>query len=206
MLRHALVLSLTLLPLGPGLERGAGAERLPDARAVETSDAYHQEIFFAVLEGLYRDGVSSEVARAITAVDPQSLQPSSFVPGCPICMPALDAFLLYLERPPFRGKKLARDTFGSGLPAEQVALLTGSDPRARREALRELMQRWVYEHLDRLRLDPVERGAWTRELAARAETGMAILAGLQRSGDALYGDFDECPLCLGAEAGSVAGG
>jgi hypothetical protein len=121
-------------------------------------------------------------------------------------MPALDAFLLYLERPPFRGKELARDTFGLGLPAEQAALLTGPDPRARRAALRDLVQRWVGEHLERLRLDPVERGAWSRELAARAEQGMAILAGLQASGAALYGDFDECPLCVGAEAGSSAGG
>jgi hypothetical protein len=206
MLRPAFLLSLALLPVGPTPDGGGAADSPQNAPATELSDPYHQGIFFAVLEGLYRDGVSSEVARAITAVDPQSLQPSSFVPGCPICMPALDAFLLYLERPPFRGKKLARDTFGAGLPAEQVARLSGPDGRARRAALRDLVQRWVYEHLDRLRLDPVERGAWTRELAARPETGMAILAGLQKSGDALYGDFDECPLCLGAEAGSVAGG
>jgi len=207
MLRTALALSLALLPFGVTLPFGGGPNCARKVPAAGISDPYHQGIFFATLEGLYRDGVTSEVARAITAVDPESQLPLSFVQGCPICTPALDAFLLYLERPPFRGKKgFECDTFGSGLPADQVALLTGNDLRARRTALRSLVERWVDDHLDRMRLDPVERGEWNRALAARAEKGMAILADLQKTGMALYGDFDECPLCAGAEAGSAVGG
>lgn len=205
MLRTALTLSLALLPCGVAPSSGGGPDCARKTPAAGTSDPYHQGIFFATLEGLYRDGVSSEVARAITASDPESLRPISFVDGCPICTPAMDAFLLYLERPPFRGKKVERDTFGEGLSAEQTALLTGTDLRARRTALRALVERWVDDHLDRMRLDPVERGEWNRELAARAEKGMSILAGLQKSGLTLYGDFDECPLCAGAEVGSAVG-
>ncbi len=206
MLRIALALSLALLPFGAArtIDGGPLCARPPAAGAIY--DRYHQGIFFAVVEGLYRDGVSSEVARAITAVDPESQQLLSFVQGCPICMPALDGFLLYLDRPAFRGKKVHADTFGEGLPAEQVALLTGTDMRARRTALRELVERWVDQYLDRMRLDPVERGEWNLALAGRAEKGMAILAGLQKTGLGLYGDFDECPLCAGAEAGAVNGG
>lgn len=206
MLRSTLALSLTLLPIGPlgSAALVGGGPNCARPVAAETYDRYHQGIFFAVVEGLYRDGVSSDVARAIVATDPQTLQSLSFVPGCPICTPALDAFRLYLERPAFLGKKLVgADTFGGGLPADQVALLTGEDLRGRRTALRGLVERWVGDSLDRMRLDPVERTEWSRELAARSEKGMAILAGLQKSGQALYGDFDECPLCVGATAGSA---
>lgn len=202
MLRTAIALSLALLPFGAARPSGGGPNCGRPA-AIE-HDRYHQGIFFAVVEGLYRDGVSSEVARAIVEVDPQTYQSLSFVPGCPICTPALDGFLLYLERPAFRGKKyMGADTFGDGLPADQVARLTGSDLRARRAALRVLVEGWVDEYLDAMRLDPSERDQWNLELAARAEQGMAVLAELQKSGQALYGDFDECPLCVGAEAGSA---
>lgn len=202
--RPALVLSLALLSFGAASIPGGGPN-CAQPPVAESYDPYHQGIFFAVLEGLYRDGVSSEVARAVVETDPTTHQWLSFVPGCPICMPALDAFLLYLERPAFRGKKLvARDTFGEGLAAEQVARLTGTDMRARRDALRGFVERWVDQYLERMRLDPAEGEEWRRELAARAEKGMAILADLQKSGEALYGDFDECPLCAGAEAGSAA--
>lgn len=207
MLRSTLALSFALLPLVPSPGPGGGPTCAAKSAVSGEYDRYHQGIFFAVLEGLYREGVSSEVARAIVAVDPVTLQSLSFVPGCPICSPALDAFLVYLERPPFRGKKFHDvDTFGAGLPEAQAALLTGTDLPARRRALRGLVERWTDAYLDRMRLDPVERDEWHRAFAARAEKGMAILVELQRSGEALYGDFDECPLCAGAEAGSAVGG
>ena len=64
-----------------------------------------QMILFAVLEGLYRDGVSTEAAASIAALDQESGIPLNFVYNCPLCMPALDAFRVYLERPDFLGKK-----------------------------------------------------------------------------------------------------
>ena len=202
MTRSLLALSLALAAsLAPHAEEPR--EPLP-APAAGTFDRYHQGIFFAVLEGLYRDGVASEAARAIVEVDSVSGFPVSFVQGCPICMPALDAFHLYLARPPFRARKVPADTFGQGLSESLEARLTGTDRNVRRAALRELVEGWVAGWLDRQRLDPIERGEWERALAARAEQGMAMLADLQRSGLGLYGDLDECPLCVGAEAGSAS--
>jgi hypothetical protein len=204
MLRSILALSLALLSLAPATLPLGGPIGSAEAAPRREFDRYHQGIFFAVLEGLYRDGVSTRTAQAIVEIDPQSHQYKSFVPGCPICMPSMDAFRLYLLRPEFGGKKLPRvDTFGEGLPDELVARLAGDDLRVRREALRGLVERWVGAYLDRMRLDPAERAGWERELAARSQKGMAILAGLRESDPDRFEGFDECPLCAGAEAGSA---
>lgn len=201
MTRALLALSLALVPL---VATPQAEPREPlEPPAAGTFDRYHQGIFFAVLEGLYRDGVSSAAARAIVERDAVSGYPISFVQGCPICMPALDAFQLYLARPPFLSRKIPSDTFGQGLDAALEARLTGADRLARRAALRELVERWVGDWLERQHLDPLERTEWERALAGRAEKGMAMLADFQRTGLGLYGDFDECPLCAGAEAGSA---
>lgn len=129
--------------------------------------------------------------------------PIRFVQGCPICMPAFDAFQLYLARPGFYGRKKPADTFGQGLDETLEARLTHPDPVERRRALRELIERWVDDWLDRQRLDPVERGEWEIALADRAKQGMDLLARFQQTGLGVYADFDECPLCVGAEAGST---
>ena len=202
MTRALLALALALVPFAAAPQAEPREPLAPPPAG--TFDRYHQGVFFAVLEGLYRDGVSSEAARAIVERDAASGYPVSFVQGCPICMPALDAFQLYLGRPAFVARKVPTDTFGQGLGAGLEARLTGADRTLRRAALRELVERWVGAWLERQHLDPMERAEWQRALAARAEKGMAMLADLQRSGLALYGDFDECPLCAGAEAGSLA--
>lgn len=205
MLRSALALSFALLSLDPSASPGGGPTCRMEPAAGAEFDRYHQGVFFAVLEGLYRDGVSTEAARAIVEVDPDQHQFLSFVPGCPICTPALDAFLLYVGRPKFRTKPGFADTFGPGLSQAQIAQLTGGDARARRVALRGLVERWMDAWLDRMRLDPAERAQWERELAARSEKGMAILTGLREAEPERYAGFDECPLCAGAEAGSAGG-
>lgn len=201
MTRTLLALSIALATLvGPPHEGPRDALPAPPE---ESFDRYHQGIFFAVLEGLYRDGVSSAAARAIVELDPLSGYPLSFVQGCPICTPAMDAFQLYLARPAFYARKVPADTFGQGLSEEVVARLTGPDRTARRAALRELVEGWVDGWLDRQRLDPGERDRWRAALSERSKRGMDMLAELQQTGLGLYGDFDECPLCLGAEAGSA---
>lgn len=198
--RALLALPLALLPFAPPTRSGACVPSF--AASALSFDAYHQGIFFAVLEGLYRDGVSTEVALAVLELDPQSRTSVSFVPGCPICTPAQDAFRLYAARPKFVSKPGTADTFGPGLSPEQVVQLTGGDPTARRQALRGQVEHWVSAWLDRMRLDPAERNEWERQLAARSEKGMAILDGMRRSDPERFAGFDECPFCAGAEAGS----
>ncbi|HEU4420465.1 MAG TPA: hypothetical protein VFT55_16125, partial [Planctomycetota bacterium] len=76
-------------------------------------------IFYAVLEGLYDEGVSTEDVDILLHQDPATRQYSYFVAGCPLCTPAIDALQLYRGRPKFYGRKEACDTFGTGLPAKE---------------------------------------------------------------------------------------
>jgi hypothetical protein len=200
MTRSLLALAIALTPvLAPLRIGGVGARPAPPKADF---DPYHQGVFFAVLEGLYRDGVSTAAARAIAETDPVSGYPISFVQGCPICMPALDAFRLYIVRPPFESK-LPADTFGPGLPGQVEARLTGGDPASRRAELRIVVEGWVDAWLDRQRLGPRERETWNHGLADRAKQGMNILAGLRELGSGPYAYVKECPLCVGAEAGAA---
>ncbi len=161
-------------------------------------DSFHEELFFAVLEGLYRDGVDSALVDRVIEVDLESSYPKNFVQGCPICMPALDAFRLYRARPRFLSSKVGSDTFGPGLASAERGQLLGADPSQRRATIQTLIERWVTERMDRLRLDQAERARWRQALEERRKQGMATLEGLRDSGAAAYRDMKACPLCDGA--------
>jgi hypothetical protein len=188
------------LVLSPTTTGGGGHVAAPPQSAFGHVEASHIEIFFAVLEGLYRDGVSSAVVESVVAFDPESGYPSNFVKGCPICMPALDAFRVYFARPAFVSFKVQSDTFGEGLPAPETERLLGGNAPQRRDALQALVERWVGERMERLRLDETERTSWRRSMEEGRKRGMDMLAAHQRSGVALYEGFKECPLCEGAAA------
>ena len=164
-------------------------------RPVVMDDAY-QLVFFAVLEGLYRDGVSSEVAAALTARTLDGGYPALFVWQCPLCMPALNAFNVYAARPPFLGIKARRDTFGAGLAPELEARCLGPDLVERENALNELVQRWIGERLDAMRLTPEERDLWQQRLELLRKQGMESLLGLQQGGE--YAGVKRCAVCDGA--------
>ena len=66
----------------------------------ESRENCRQMVFFAVLEGLYRDGVSSADVDVFLRKDKNEKGIEGyihFVYGCSICMPALDAFRSYRE-------------------------------------------------------------------------------------------------------------
>src|SRR6266852_2074566 len=81
-------------------------------------------VFFAVLEGLYTDGVSNADVDAILATDPKTKQPrfeEHFVSQCPLCHPAFDAFVLYRARQDFSQQFKDghwKNNFGAGLDAK----------------------------------------------------------------------------------------
>jgi hypothetical protein len=65
-----------------------------------------QLLFFAVLEGLYRDGVSNDDVDLIippTQSGKPRFDPEHFVYACPLCHPAFEAFSLYRKREAFYG-------------------------------------------------------------------------------------------------------
>jgi len=176
----------------------------PDAQA-PAPPSYEEVLpflFHAVLEGLYTDGVKDDVVDALMASDEATGWPLYFIFACPICMPAWDAFATYRTRPTFLVSKQRRDNFGEGLDERtRAALLAGSVP-ARMQALRALVQRWVGQRLDLMRLSGEERAGWLSLLEALREKGLAYLKsyrGEERFAH-LYRELEFCAFCEGASA------
>ncbi len=191
-----LALTLGLLP---AVQPEPKAPRCAAAGSSE-GDSFHRELFFAVLEGLYREGVDNETVDRVIEVEPQSSGWRHFVQGCPICMPALDAFRVYRGRPVLVSFKVRNDTFGFGLLAEERARLVGADDGERRAAIQALIERWVAERMQRVRLDAAERATWRQALEERRKQGMASLESLRQQPGSLYRDMKACALCDGATA------
>lgn len=199
----AAVLSL-VLAVG-ALSRSDVRPELAAASAQEATD-FDYELFAAVLEGLYVDGVSNEAVDAITAKDPEHGYPANFVWGCPVCMPAYRAFLTYRARPHFDWLKGSQD-FGRGLDAATQAALTTGELLARQQALMQLVGRWVERRMSRLRLTPDESAQWKQEMELRRKTGMSTLANYKSNGlRGSYAQMEACPLCDGANKPFSASG
>ena len=128
----------------------------------------------------------------------------SFVYACPLCHPAFEAFRLYATRRPFYGQKGDDvDTFGKGLTTAQVTQLKSADPNQRRAGLQGLIQHWVGQRLDMMRLSDDERGDIAAKLKKLKEDGTRVLKHFQsgKSGGHyadIYRDWESCPSCTGS--------
>lgn len=188
-----------LTPASPGGEACRAA-----APAVYETDeggegSARREIFFAVLEGLYTDGVDNETVDKVAAIDDITHYPANFVYACPICMPAFDAFRTYRARPEFYGLKGRSDTFGEGLSRDVKIKLASPDLHERQGAVRELIEGWIRRHMDRLRLTDEERARWTQLMAEMRKQGMFYLEQYRSSNlGGSYGQMKECPFCEAA--------
>lgn len=173
-------------------------------------DPVHQLVFFAVLEGCYRDGVSNEAVDLILPKNPDTggvMMEYNFVYSCPLCMPVIEALRTYRVRTRFFDKR-ARDTFGKGLSAEVMAKLAESDRKKRMPVLQALINSWVQARLDALRVTVAERAAWGVEIDDRRKRGAQALEAL-RTGEhgesyiTLYADWPKtCAVCDGAAGGA----
>lgn len=160
---------------------------------------YTPEIFFAVLEGLYRDGVPDRVVDAILAADPETGYPANFVYCCPICMPAYDALYVYRKRPKFPYRKIECDTFGEGLKPEVEAAICSSDQGVRQTAIRALVEGWLAQRMQALRLTPAEQQAWRDEMAKRKKEGLSYLEAYKQAGwKGSVTTMKECAFCEAA--------
>lgn len=156
-----------------------------------------RELFFAVLEGLYADGVSEAAVDRVLANDPESGLPVNFVKGCPICMPAYDAFRAYRARPASSYKV----ELGEGLAPEIEARLVGGTADERFATSGKLVQGWIERYFDARRLTPDERAAWARVMKGWREKGMAQLEnlrGLEKPG--VFAARKSCSMCDAANA------
>jgi hypothetical protein len=188
---------LLLTVLGLSLLIGSPTGAAPAAPAAKPKPlAVDQLMFFAVLEGLYTDGVSTEAVNLIVSFDPgtgQANMHEHFVGGCPLCTPAFDAFILYRSRQQFYGRKDSKDTFGGGLDGSVLKKLQSAKQADRLEAIQGLIDRWVRQRLDSMRLSPEERAEWTRQIEAGREQGMRGL-----KGDPAHAGWKGCAICDGA--------
>ena len=163
------------------------------------SGPYAQHIFFAVLEGLYADGVSTGVVEKIVALDEHTHWPANFVYACPVCTPAYDAFRVYRSRPKFYGRKGDCDTYGPGLPEDTIRRLTSEDVPVRQAAIQELVQGWIARRMEALRLSEKEREDWRAEMDKRRRQGMSLLELYRSEGlGGTYATMKACPLCEAA--------
>lgn len=170
-----------------GVEPNAAAQPADKASKKPATDwkddPVCQMVFFAVLEGLYADGVPDDIVDSIVPrkknADDNPLK-ASFVVQCPLCHAVYEAFSLYQQRPGFGGDEKKRITFGKGLDAKWVKELKSSDNHIRLTALRLLLQSWIERRLTMMRLTDSEKGAWTDKLGERSEQGRVILSKLRR--------------------------
>jgi hypothetical protein len=197
---------LALLLGGLSLAQVEPAAQAPDFSSISIEirhalrPEFDRDLFFAALEGLYRDGVSNEIVDVLLALEPSSGWPSHFVYACPVCMPIFDALRTYRGRPVFFGDKQRRDTFGPGLSPELSARLTDRDAATRLGALRELTEGWIAARLESKRPTQEERATWKDEMAKRKEQGLICLKAYRKAGfQATYGAMETCPSCEAAD-------
>ncbi|MHC5211856.1 MAG: hypothetical protein ACYTG2_14140 [Planctomycetota bacterium] len=234
LLRRSRLLQLVVLAtvggLGLALARPATtpAPATPDsARYAWTDSDAGRFVFFAVLEGLFLDGVQDAVVQAVLdgpgTVAPQAPGASDapgvpepygeqwwaqavFVPGCPLCTPARAAFGTYRTRASFQlkppsGPGRTRDAFGGGLPDTVAARLVHPDREERLAALRTLVATWIDARLERQRATPAERAGLLIWMEDAAKQGMAQLREATRERPELRESWASCAFCDGAVEG-----
>lgn len=177
----------------------AQAPTVPEPPRAGLDDAGARFLFFAVLEGLYEDGVSNQIVERVIELDARTGWPKHFVYACPICTPAFDAFRSYRSRTAFFGRKVPSDTFGDGLDEELARALLDRDELVLASALQELLERWTARRIELLRVSSSERDALAQDLAERKKRGSEFLRAYQANGTApQYAGMKTCPLCEGA--------
>ncbi len=187
-IKAALVLSSAVLLLSSPAQ---------DIQLVQFSDE-KRFLFFAVLEGLYNDGLSEE---SVSSVMGENIT-DHFIIACPICLTAYEALEAYRDAPAFTSKTYRVKGFGPGLAVEERKALAG-DLEERRQQIRALIHRWVEARF--VEMDwPEEREATMREAIRRmSEKGAAALEHLKKGGAGedlanIYADWEFCPSCSGA--------
>jgi len=178
----ALLLAALVVGLPTHSADAKGEARVPSLAkdGPSLTDDYHRTVFFAVLEGLYEAGVENEIVDRVLMPDPKTNVPMHFVPGCPVCVPAIGAFRLYRERPDLG---LKRDTFGPGVHEDIRARLMSDVFEDRMRGVWDIIEGSVRRRIERMRLPPEERARWEQGMAERRKKGMAMLKSLQGSGN-----------------------
>ena len=198
----------TMIALAAALPLSGEPKAGPNPPADEYDEA-HQFVFFAVLEGCYRDGLTTEdIDLIVPPKDGDRELSVNFVYSCPLCHPAFEAFRLYGARQPFQGQKVTSyDSFGQGLEAPLKAKLRGKAGE-RREAIKSLITRWIDQRAELLRLTNEERKTLMDDIREKQKKGEAALEKFIAEGEdgffgKNYANWKECAICAGAAGASM---
>jgi len=162
-------------------------------------------VFFAVLEGLYTDGVPTEIAELIAPrkeVGKDEVQ-HSFVIECPMCHPVFEAFRLYRDRKPFASGE-GRNTFGTWKGDPKIVENLKSDQVFTRiSAMGALVEPWIRKRLESMRLTEEETATWNKALLDRARKGGERFSALRATPGTVYnklwGFYGGCQACEAVE-------
>ncbi|HEV7406699.1 MAG TPA: hypothetical protein VGO11_27360 [Chthoniobacteraceae bacterium] len=175
-------------------------------------DETYQFLFFATLEGLYRDGVSSADVDALLARKGADGGYLNFIYTCPICMPVEGAIETYKLRPRIDHMKVENHqteerTFGFGLPKETSDALRSEKASVRLGAVNELVSQWVAYRMDHSGFTDDQKKALIEKLKKGREEGMKALQGFAKDANGPgslknfapgYEGGDECAICNAA--------
>ncbi len=179
---------------------GAASPPKPGPARMWPETRASQLVFFAVLEGLYRDGVTnSDVDLMIPPGEggKPKFDQEIFVYACPLCHPAFEALRLYRQRERIFGLKARVDTFGAGLDEAVRKQLRSQQPEERRRAVEGLIRRWVSQRLEMMRLTKTEREVITLEIESGRKQGMGGLKQAVAAGEASQSRTN-CAICDGS--------
>jgi len=166
-----------------------------------------QFVFFAVLEGLYRDGVQNEIVDAIIGekiIEKDDKVKTHFVFRCKLCHATYEAFRTYRNRLPFMQTK-GVSTFGKGVDLAQLKRLRSKDARTRIYAMGAMIRPWIMHRIKETRKTPEEKTAMKKRFMKYAQEGSDLLRRHQKAKDGFYLDWSFYGSCQACEAAKDLG-
>ena len=207
------VMKITLIALfALALCLPLSAQEKPEPDAAKSNLEWQKEemcqfVFFAVLEGLYRDGVQNEIVDAIIGdkiAKKENKVKTHFVFRCKLCHATYEAFRTYRNRPAFMQTKGA-STFGKGANLALLKQLGSKDARTRIYSMGALVRPWIMHRIKETRKTPEEKTAMKKRFEQYAQEGANLLRTHKRAKDGFYLDWSFYGSCQACEAAKDLG-
>ena len=150
----------------------------------KTADWYKDEecrrVFFAVIEGLYRDGISQEIVDlVIGGVEANNLE-QAFIFRCKLCHACYEAFAVYQRRPAFNGADGVNTIGKREIPKEVIQSLKTGGRIQFDNAFATIVQPWVKAELHVMLDAGADRTELLQKFVKLAEEGNALIPGYGR--------------------------
>ncbi|MBN4071978.1 hypothetical protein JYT83_01020 [bacterium AH-315-F18] len=151
----------------------------PDSKRSVTadwqSDGVCRFFYFAIVEGLFRDGVPNKVVDSVLG-DKGSKKPElreNFVFKCKLCHAVYDAFSLYRNRPNFKGSEQSTFKY-KVIDPSLLKRLENSNPETRIGAIMALAKPWIVQRIEDQKFTPARRLKFRKRLGELIKEGVAL--------------------------------